>query len=69
MQTKKTAPFGVSNSTKQVDSIISSILGVITIYLSAHVRWPGQTGGPPRRMALIFLILFASRQKEWKGKK
>jgi hypothetical protein len=68
MQTKKTAPFGVLNSTKQVDSSISSILSVIPIYLSAHVRWPGQTSGA-FGLALIFLVLFASRPKERKVKK
>jgi hypothetical protein len=30
--------------------------------MTAHVRWPGETGGA-FGFALIFLLLFASRQK------
>jgi hypothetical protein len=33
--------------------------------MTAHVRWPGKTGGA-FGFALIFLVLFASRQKERK---
>jgi len=33
--------------------------------MTVHVRWPGQTGGA-FGLALIFLVLFASRQKEHK---
>jgi hypothetical protein len=32
--------------------------------MTIHVRWPGQTSGPdsyPDGLALIFLVLFASR--------
>jgi hypothetical protein len=37
--------------------------------MTIHVRWPGQTSGPDSYrdgLALIFLVLFASRQKEHK---
>jgi len=33
--------------------------------ITVHVRWPGQTSGA-FGLALIFLVLFASRQKERK---
>ena len=33
--------------------------------MTVHVRWPGQTSGA-FGLALIFLVLFASRQKEQK---
>jgi len=36
---------------------------VITILVIIHVRWPGQTSGA-FGLALILLVLFASRQKE-----
>ena len=41
---------------------ISSICDVITKRRSVHVRGPGETGGA-FGFALIFLLLFASRQK------
>jgi len=34
--------------------------------MTGHVRWPGQTSGA-FGLALIFLVLFASRQKEHKS--
>ena len=34
----------------------------LQIIMTAHVRWPGKTGGA-FGFALIFLLLFASRQK------
>ena len=39
---------------------------VFTILMTIHVRWPGETGGA-FGFALIFLVLFASRQKEHKS--
>jgi len=43
-------------------------MNAFTKYESVHVRWPGQTSGA-FGLALIFLVLFASRQKERKIKK
>jgi len=42
-------------------------MNAFTKYESVHVRWPGQTSGA-FGLALIFLVLFASRQKEQKIK-
>ena len=42
------------------------IQNVFTTLMTVHVRWPGETGGA-FGFALIFLVLFASRQKEHKS--
>jgi len=68
IKTKKTAPLDVSNSTKQVDSNHLFNQECNCNLLSIHVRWPRQTSGA-FGLALIFLVLFASRQKERKVKK
>jgi hypothetical protein len=62
LQTKKTAPFGVTKNMQQDLRPIISINKAITICRSVHVRGPGETGGA-FGFALIFLLLFASRQK------
>jgi hypothetical protein len=63
MQAKNTAPFEASNSTKRVDRPISSIIKCFYKMSECSCAWAGQTGGAIR-LSLIFLVLFASRQKE-----
>ena len=57
MQTKKTAPFEVSNNTKQYLLPTISISDVIAIKKTVDVRWPGQTCGA-FGLALNFLCYF-----------
>ena len=69
MQTKKTAPFEVSNDTKQYLHPTGTISDVIAIKKNVHVRWPGQTSGA-FGLALNFLYVcfripfFVSRQRK-----
>ena len=56
MQTKKTAPFEVSNDTKQYLHPTGTISDVIAIKKNVHVRWPGQTSGA-FGLALNFLYV------------
>jgi hypothetical protein len=70
MQAKKTAPFDVSNSTKQADSNYQFNRECNHNLFECSCALACPAGGPPQADDFFFVILsdypFASRQKEHK---